>query len=77
MLTETEYNKLKEYREAIFAFKENNKYNAGGFEVFNEIRQRHNRPPMCFTCNASKIEALSDMYHFIIEYEQWEESQQS
>ena len=70
MLSFEEYESLKFFRADIFNWKATGKFNGNGMQVIDVIRQKHGYRPMNYGCDGCKLEALTDAYNFIVEYEQ-------
>jgi len=73
MLSSDEYEKLKPERDAIFKFcrHEINHYDfASIWEAMDHTMQRRGSKPLCYDCEGSKIQLLTDIYNLMVEYEQ-------
>ena len=70
ILSDSEYEELKPFRDEIVGFESNRNYKGNALNIINTIRQRHGYSALCFNCDGSKAAAMLDMAGWIISYEQ-------
>ena len=70
MINELEYKEILPYREMILSFRKDGNYKGDALHLANRLRQKYGcGPPINFSCNGCKIEAMNDLYHLMVEYE--------
>lgn len=69
MITESEYERLKPYRDEIMNFKKTGKSKGHSLVELDKIRQNKGLGAICFSCTGSKYNAMSDAVIWIEEYE--------
>lgn len=69
MITASDYERLKPYREEIMNYKKTQKAKGECLVVLDKIRQEKRLGAICFSCLGSKVNAMNDAVIWIEEYE--------
>lgn len=71
MISEDEYYQLLPHKEDIIKFQTNKSLrNPNILTIANKIFQRHGMGSINFGCDSCKIQAMTDIWNMMVEYEQ-------